>query len=227
MLARDPWDIALLQEVPPRWLRPLAQGVGASGVSALTSRNLGAGLRGLLADWRPDLLGAAEGGSNQLLVRPPLQISGVRRQTLRLLPERRRLLFAEVARPGTGAIAVANLHASFHTPRAATRDVERAAAASSGWAHGLPLVFGGDLNLRPRTSSPVFQDIEARLGVAGASGPGAIDHLLTRGLEPEGGVLVLPASWREVPGEHGLLVRLSDHAPVVREFSGSPLSPSG
>ena len=33
------WDVALLQEAPPRWFRPLGTTLGASGALALTSRN--------------------------------------------------------------------------------------------------------------------------------------------------------------------------------------------
>lgn len=222
VLARDPWDIALLQEAPPRWLRRLGEGTAASGVAALTSRNLGACLRGPVADWRPDLIGALEGGSNQLLVRPPLRITGVRRLTLRLLPERRRMLFAVVESPDGARVAVANLHASFHNPRAAVRDVERAAARASEWAGTLPLIFGGDLNLRPQTSPAAFGDLDRAFGLDGATGALALDHLLQRGLAPEGAPRSLPAGWRETRSDEGLLIRLSDHPAVVREFKGFP-----
>src|SRR5688572_21325412 len=61
VLAREPWDVALLQEAPPHWLRPLAQASGASGASALTSRNFGAFVRRWLAAWNPDLIASGEG----------------------------------------------------------------------------------------------------------------------------------------------------------------------
>src|SRR4051794_17532782 len=38
-LAERPWEIALLQEAPPRWLRPLGERCEANGALALTSRN--------------------------------------------------------------------------------------------------------------------------------------------------------------------------------------------
>src|SRR5829696_5624780 len=45
-LASLRWDVALLQEAPPRWLAPLARGANARGAaSALTARNWGAALR--------------------------------------------------------------------------------------------------------------------------------------------------------------------------------------
>ena len=75
------------------------------------------------------------------------------------------MLFAVIESPGGGRIAVANLHASFHTPKAATRDVEVAAGRAAEWAAGLPLIFGGDLNLRPRTSPEAFAELERRHGL--------------------------------------------------------------
>ena len=40
VLAGLEWDVALLQEAPPRWFRSLARRLGASGALGLTSRNL-------------------------------------------------------------------------------------------------------------------------------------------------------------------------------------------
>src|SRR5919198_2767292 len=45
------WDVALLQEAPPRWFRPLARRTRSSGALALTSRNLLPALQRRLADW--------------------------------------------------------------------------------------------------------------------------------------------------------------------------------
>src|SRR4026209_619665 len=123
-LAREPWDVALLQEAPPHWLRALAQAAGASGASVLTSRNIGAFVRHRLAEWNPDLIKSGEGGSNQILVRSGWRIAETRRLTLTLLPERRRLIWARLARPEHGALTVATLHATAHAPAAAARDVE-------------------------------------------------------------------------------------------------------
>src|SRR5688572_1432677 len=97
VLAREPWDIALLQEAPPHWLRPLAEAAGASGTSALTSRNFGALIRRRLAEWDPDRIASGEGGSNQILARSGWRIRETRRLTLTLLPERRRLVWARLA----------------------------------------------------------------------------------------------------------------------------------
>jgi len=88
VLARETWDIALLQEAPPHWLRAVAQAAKASGASALTSRNFLAFVRRRLAAWNPDLIASGEGGSNQILARGGWRIAETRRLTLTLLPER-------------------------------------------------------------------------------------------------------------------------------------------
>ena len=86
-------------------------------------------------------------------------------------------------------------------------------------AAGFPLVFGGDLNLRPRTSPALFDALERAHGLIGVTAPAAIDHLLTAGLADAGEAEVLPAGWREMADRHtGLLLRLSDHSPVAREL---------
>jgi len=156
VLAREPWDLALLQEAPPRWLRPLCARTAAHGASALTSRNLGAALRGRLAEWNPDLIASNEGGSNQLLVRAPARIGEVRRLTLARRPERRRMLFARVELAGGGRLAVANLHATAGRPDAAAREIVKAAECAVGWAGDDPLVLGGDLNARQRKVPQLF-----------------------------------------------------------------------
>ena len=42
------WDVALLQEAPPRWFAELRRRTGAAGVRTLTSRNVLPSLQGLL-----------------------------------------------------------------------------------------------------------------------------------------------------------------------------------
>src|SRR5215475_13107520 len=71
LLASAQWDVALLQECPPRFAESLAAACGAEWQRALTSRNSFGGLRGLLARQNPDLMASAEGGSNLTLVRVP------------------------------------------------------------------------------------------------------------------------------------------------------------
>ena len=217
-LAREPWDVALLQEAPPHWLRPLAQAAGASGASVLTSRNVGAFVRRQLAEWNPDLIKSGEGGSNQILVRSGWRIVETRRLTLTLLPERRRLIWARLAHPEHGALTVATLHATAHAPAAAARDVERAARAACAWSAERPLVFGGDLNLRMAEVPDAFDRLRADLALEGARTGRAIDHLLARGLRTRAAPEPLPAARREIRDPGGRLVRLSDHAPVVATY---------
>lgn len=217
-IAAREWDLALLQEAPPRWFRPLAGRARAHGALALTSRNFGAPVRGWLADLNPDLIKSGEGGSNQLLARPPGRIGALRRVTLARRPERRRMLFAELS-VGGATLCVANLHATASPgDRAAAPEVERAAALAVEWAGNRPLIFGGDLNVSPRSVPELFERLERRHGLAGPTDPKAIDHLLVRGLEPVEAPRRLPAAERDVPGADGLAIRLSDHAPVLARF---------
>jgi endonuclease/exonuclease/phosphatase family metal-dependent hydrolase len=205
-LAREPWDIALLQEAPPRWFGRFE----ADAAIALTSRNFGSALRGRIADWKPDLIKSGEGGSNQTLVRPPWRIADTRRLTLARWPERRRLLCTRLEHPDGSSLAVANLHASANRPRAAARELLGAAH----WCEGERLIFGGDLNLRPAENPATFAELERRFGLAPATAPDVIDHLLCRGLEVVEPPRQLAAERREVDG-----IRLSDHAPVAAVFA--------
>jgi endonuclease/exonuclease/phosphatase family metal-dependent hydrolase len=217
-LERTQWSIALLQEAPPRWFPALAQRAGAHGAIALTSRNLGAWARRWLADLNPDLIASNEGGSNQLLVRPPGRIREVRRLTLTRFPERRRMLFARLELDARRSLCVANLHASANRPRAASAEVERAAEAAARWAGAHPLVFGGDFNVRPLSAPELFERLRERFGLAAPTSADAIDHLLVRGLDPVERPAPLPPGRREVPAPDGARIRLSDHAPVLAAF---------
>jgi endonuclease/exonuclease/phosphatase family metal-dependent hydrolase len=216
LAARD-WDLALLQEAPPAWLRPLAERCGASGALALSSRNAGAPARRLVARLNPDLIASNEGGSNQLLVRPPWHLEAVRRITLTRRPERRTMLFAEL--DGPASLCVANLHATASRgDSAAAPEVERAAALAVEWARGRPLVFGGDLNLRPASVPGLFDELRERHGLAAPTDSEAIDHLLVRDLDSIEAPRRLASEERELRGRDGLAIRLSDHAPVVARF---------
>ena len=217
-IAERPWRVALLQEAPPRWIRTLARRAEAHGTLALTSRNFGAPVRRLIADLNPDLIASNEGGSNQLLLRPPGSIGDVRRETLALLPERRVMLFARLELGDGRRLCVANLHASAGRPRLASPEVKRAAELAVEWSRDDPLVFGGDLNLRPRSEPEVFAHLEERFGLAPRTGPDSIDHLLARGLDVIEPPTRLVPEQREVPGPDGLGIRLSDHAPVLATF---------
>lgn len=222
LLAAAEWDVALLQECPPRFAAPLARACGAEAHRVLTSRNSLSALRAVGARLNPDLLASAEGGSNLTLVR----LGGiVERRELAIhegRPERRVMAFTRVAiaagsRAG-GELCVANLHATAHRPALAAEDVLRAAAAASEWARGAPLLFGGDLNMRPQADPALFEELRERFGLEGPTAPAAIDHLLSRGLEVVDPPRPWPPERREVRRD-GLALRLSDHAPVEARWS--------
>ena len=216
VVARLPWDVALLQEAPPGWLRPLCRASDASGASALTSRNWGHALRALAARLNPDLVASAEGGSNQLLVRPPWRIEAVDRVTIARRPERRRMLLARLTHAGGAEIAVANLHASTGDR---ADEVLSAAARAVDWSGGAPLLFGGDLNVRPRRRPEAFAELESRFGLAPPTAADAIDHLLVRGLAVVDPPRRLRPAEREVEDRAtGRALQLSDHSPVVATF---------
>jgi endonuclease/exonuclease/phosphatase family metal-dependent hydrolase len=222
-LAEREWDVALLQEAPPRWFRALALRTRAHGVRVLTSRNWCPPLQRRVADWNPDLIASWEGGSNQLLVRRPGLVLEHRRMTLTLRPERRTMLWARVELPGGETVCFANLHASAGLPDKATAEVLAAASAAVEWSAGDPLVFGGDLNLRPARDPFPFAALRERFGLGDPTGPNAIDHLLARRLEVVEPPRRLPAEERELPQLDGRRLRPSDHAPVVARFDvGSP-----
>jgi endonuclease/exonuclease/phosphatase family metal-dependent hydrolase len=218
LLASAEWDVALLQECPPRFAEPLAAACGAEWHRALTSRNGLGPLRGLLARQNPDLIASGEGGSNLTLVRVPGKLGGIaERHSIAIHegePERRAMAFVRTA----SGVCVANLHATNDWPELAEEDVLRAARAASEWAGGSPLVFGGDLNLRPAVQPRLFERLREELELEGPpTAPEAIDHVFCRGLD----LVDPPSQWppekRELPLE-GRALRLSDHAPVQARF---------
>jgi endonuclease/exonuclease/phosphatase family metal-dependent hydrolase len=220
LLAGAKWDVALLQECPPRWRDALASACGAEGHMALTSRNSLGALRALAARLNPDLIASGEGGSNLTLVRGSLGEIVERRETTihEGQPERRAMAFTRIGGHGGGTpLCVANLHATNDRPELAAEDVLRAAEAATGWAGEAPLLFGGDLNLRPQESPAVFAELRERFGLAAPTAPAAIDHILARGLE----VVEHPHPWppeRRELHEDDRALRLSDHAPVEARF---------
>lgn len=217
-IAAEPWDVALLQEAPPHWLRPLCRSAGASGASALTSRNFGAFARRRLAARTPDLIKSGEGGSNQVLVRNGWRLAEVRRLTLTLWPERRRMIWARLERRELEPLTVATLHATAHDRRAATEDVMRAARAACSWSAQLPLVFGGDFNLRMSETPAVFERLRDELALEGARTGRAIDHVLVRGLETVTPPQPLAPERRELIEPGGGRIRLSDHDPLSATY---------
>ncbi len=223
VLAGADWDVALLQECPPRWAERLASACEAAPHLVPTSRNIpGAGrLQGFLADRNPDLIASWEGGSNLTLVRLAGPITERRHLRLATRPERRVMAFSRL----DAGICVANLHASAGR-ESAERELIVAARVAREWAGRSSLLLGGDFNLRPALSSHVFERLEDEFGLRAPTAERVIDHLLVAGLE----IAEPPAQWpperREVadptaPEGAGsaLPIRLSDHSPVTARFA--------
>ena len=128
-------------------------------------------------------MASGEGGSNLTLVRVPGRLGGIaERRELAIhegAPERRAMALTRTA----SGVCIANLHATNDAPALATEDVLRAARAATEFAGGAPLLFGGDLNLRPAENPEVFERLREDFGLGGATAPQAIDHLLARGLK--------------------------------------------
>jgi len=217
MLSGWEWDVALLQETPPRFATALAEACAAEGHRVLTSRNGLGFLRGAAARLNPDLIASGEGGSNLTLVRTGGALGGIaERRELAIhegRPERRAMALTRTS----AGVCIANLHATNDFPELAAEDVLLAARAATEFAGDAPLLFGGDLNLRPRVSPEAFETLAREFGLGEPTGPTAIDHLLARGLA----ILTRPSPWdperREI-GQDGLSLRLSDHAPVEARF---------
>jgi endonuclease/exonuclease/phosphatase family metal-dependent hydrolase len=166
-LAAWEWDVALLQEVPPWWPVRLVD----EHALVLTSRNVGLGLRRVLAERWPDTIKSNGGGCNATLVHGR-RIVERRVRRLRWWPERRWLLGLRL----DDGLWVGNLHASGR----GVAEVELAAEAIVGWAAGAPTILGGDFNLR-------------RLELSGFASAGGhdVDHVLVHGLEPVGPAEIL------------------------------------
>jgi hypothetical protein len=220
------WDVALLQEAPPLWFRAFRRRTAAAGARVFTSRNVVPPLQRFAAFVNPDLIASWEGGSNQILVREPGQILEERRMILTEEPERRTMVWLRAQLPDGAMVCFANLHASAGLPEKASLELPAAAAAAVEWSGGGPLVFGGDMNLRPRQHPRVFEELRERFGLGEPTGPMAIDHLLARGLEVVEPARQLAPEERELPERDGRRLRLSDHAPVVAQWEvGSPTAP--
>lgn len=219
------WDLALLQECPPRWAEALATACEAEPHLVLTARNLPAALTGLQrlgGRLNPDLLASWEGGSNLTLVRGRRRGETIierRELTLTRRPETRRMAFTRLA----PRVSVANLHAS-EQRRSAEREVAEAARVACEWAGEEPLIFGGDLNLNRASSAPLFTALAEEHGLSEPTPGRYIDHVLVRGLTTIAPPRAWPPEKREVPepgppaGKPPLAVRLSDHAPVEARF---------
>jgi endonuclease/exonuclease/phosphatase family metal-dependent hydrolase len=185
-----PWDVALLQEVPPWWPPMLAQACRAQERMQLTSRNWLLPLRRAISERNPDILKSNGGGANAILVRGA--IIEHRAVRLRRWPEGR---WAHGVRLADGGWAV-NVHSQNGPEALALADTRKGIEAAREWAAGAPLIFGGDINLKRPPDFPGLMHL----------GGNDVDHLFSDGRPGVGG----DAS-REVL-ERG---PLSDHAPIA------------
>ena len=177
------WDAALLQEVPPWWPAELASALDADYRMVLTSRNALLSVRRAIAVRWPDLIKSNGGGCNAILVRHSAGwIAEHRGVRLGVRPERRWVHGVRV-----GGLWICNLHT-----QADPRQCALAASTVTSWTSSLPIVLGGDFNVRSLALD----------GFEHAGGHG-VDHVFVRGLEVVGSAQAL---------EHR---GLSDHAPLL------------
>lgn len=246
LIARARPDVALLQEVAPWTVDAIAREAGMTAVHALTAPRVGpAGLRGRIGRANPDLVRTHEGNANAVLVRAPWEIVPGSADAVRLAPpctvarvarerrlparrvldwawERRGMVMVRVRRPGGPVALVGSIHC--HTdPDVADVEAARAARAAAEAAGMLPIVLGGDLNVRPGHASLAAMAAE---GLALVPGTDRIDHLVVRGAEPAAPARVWAPEERDivVPWRRGTRsIRVSDHAPVEAVLRvGSP-----
>ena len=210
------WDVAMFQEFPPAWKRRMTRACDAEAHRAFSGRNWFQPVTSLIGRWRPDLLGAWEGGSNTTLVRHRAgPIAERRREVLTRHPETRVMALTRME----SGLCVANLHVST-SPPSAERELLDAAERATAFAGSRPLIFAGDFNVRPKAST-VFDLLEERFGLAPRTAPDRLSHLLVRGLEVVEHPAALSPEARDVTDpQTGLQIRLSDHNPVIATFSG-------
>jgi hypothetical protein len=99
-----------------------------------------------------------------------------------------------------------------------TEEVVRAAGHAVEWSGHDPLVFGGDLNLRPRAQPEPFALLKERFGLGEPTAPDVVDHVLMRGLQIAEPSRRLAPERRELVEPDGRRLRLSDHRLVAARF---------
>jgi len=198
LIAGWPWDVALLQEVPPWWPPGMAAACGGEQRTALTSRNALLPIRRWVARRDPDLAKSNGGGSNAVLSRLPI----ARSETLRLArrPERR---VAQLLRLQDGTV-IANHHGSTRVPLA-ERELAELCAAALERSDGGAVIVGGDMNLRaPRPPTPLAP-VAAR----------DVDHIFAARAAPTGE----PTLHGRTIALAGSRLTLSDHPPLEAQLA--------
>ena len=98
----------------------------------------------------------------------------------------------------------------------------RAAEAASEWAGEAPLLFGGDLNLRPAESPEVFAELARALRPGGADRPATRSTTCWRAGSSRSSHRGSGRPSGARSSDEGLALRLSDHAPVEARFATPP-----
>ena len=220
LLAAAEWDVALLQECPPRWATALAAATGAVAHRALTSRNSLGPLRGLLAPANPDLIASNEGGANLTLVRGEI----LDRRELVLepgpRPERRVMAFTRARPFAFGTTSASPTCTRAPAPRCASSPSARCCSPrrrrSTGRAK--PRWSSAATSTSDRPRAPSSSASSGEFGLAPPTAPDSLDHLLVAGLEPVEPPFAWPPERREIVTADGA-IRLSDHAPVTAAFA--------
>ncbi len=174
----------------------------------------------LAADLNPDLIASGEGGSNMMLVRSPGAIAG-HRDGGAGAPARAAhdAAGAPAACPRASGCAWPACTCRWTPPGRGPARSLRAADARSRSRAGEPLLFGGDLNLRPSRQPEAFAELERRHGLAPPTG--------RRRHRPPAGARDWPWPRRRTPSRRprassprsaGRVLRLSDHDLVAAGF---------
>ena len=228
VLAAADWDVALLQECPPRWAdaaraRPAGPRPTACSPRATRSPRCAP----LLARLNPDLIASNEGGSNLTLVRGEMRRAPRARAHARAAA-RAASDGVHAARPaalGARGSAIANLHASAGAARRGTAEARGARArrrARVRVGRRGRRSSSAATSTCARATRDVFERLAERHRAARARpAPTRSTTCSSRGLE----IVEPPTAWpperREVARATARAIRLSDHAPVRGDLLAS------
>ena len=197
MLAGAEWDVALLQECPPRWAdaaRARLRRRAAHRCSPRATRSPPLRVAGRPAQPRPDRLqrGRLEPHPRRAAARSPSGASSS--SPPGPWPERRTMAFTRRRAVRRRRVCVANLHASAGPAPRAHAEERGAASRPSGpceWAGG----DAADPRRRPQPAPARHRGLRpsstTASGCARRPRPTSLDHLLARGLE----VVEPPRPW--------------------------------